>query len=1028
MASVNEMEASRSYMSHTMKPMKDEEDFKCYTDPEQSHSYDELDSLLGGDSVEDNEQNEDILIESENNIAEQIAKISTEHDYSHENNVVATSPYKPKSVSWSPHNEVQKFHDRSPLRSPFKEKRLNSLHVRRSITVPTSPKLATAKNGEKLYSCVTVPKEEVSQENDNKWKDRHVTKPLSPNLATAKNGPRCYSSVTDLKLEETEEKEDDKWKDRHVTKPLSPKFATAKNGPRCYSSVTEAKLVEEEDDKWKDRQVTVPTEFTFQASRKSYSCITAPKKEKVEEINTWIDRKITIPTSPKLATAKNGTKHYSSTKDQVQSLEVIVDTMSLSRSDEWKPTIPHEPKLRTLKKYGLRHYSQSPSSKESYTGWTENRDKWIADGVLRQTSPLSTRSLQLTVPAPFHLSLPSPKSRKSNAGIKEQSKHKFKARPLPFFSPSPKSTKESVPSIVPEPFKLSYEKKIETRSQSPAVDRVQAFKARPMPNFILRSVSPSPKGLESQQHQGTTPISTPRHKGKSNTPKPLGSSRRSSQARSQSATPSKRVPSPNTKSTKFRAKKMPDFSKPFVPRINSIPASPKRTKRSHPSPKPFRALPIPNSSKLYAPIKTLKLNEACSEEMKQHKEKEMRSVNINDVKTNQEKDVNDALSVLQAMQLKGFAAGQLEDTIVKLTDDCESNVLTESHAIDNKSHRTHHIEILHNITKESEKTPALVASQSIAEVKNSSNTLGMTQVYMQVKNQPNEEKIKLYASNESHSVDVTAKDNNIANECENTPLIAASQPKVEVKYSENNTSTTSGMTTSTAPPIEEQGISVRQVVDTKEKDPLELVMDRLNQSLGKLKEYEDAKMALSELTGSEMGKETKNLVAFTKASTDEEEKSIENTTARVDSLFSPLSLDSDADDESSTLSAKENNNIKEIEEQSLVSYKHYKLVDVNGDVDTRKNEINNNIMISSKERPLETTKNSSISNAVVQNQMADTVSSSSSSSSSKVDENKSSRSVGKLFDSQKFIYQLFCGSSSTRQPSPLTKRFIDNDK
>ena len=296
-----------------------------------------------------------------------------------------------------------------------------------------------------------------------------------------------------------------------------------------------------------------------------------------------------------------------------------------------------------------------------------------------------------TVPEPFHLSVYRKFARKKGQEVRDDSdvgRFRFRALPVPDFTYKPLCSACDIHLTVPFPFHLTLDdrlanrvvfhgtsrsnllarvqvecqiqkskserdllitktmqspqkssvapkvattrrtpKKTPPRSPMPNGSKVKNFKARPMPNFS-KPFSPSltKKNLSANKSNGMrSPLTPPRPKSFkakpmpnfsrpfSPTTNPVPSSpntynkRRGSNSPQTSPSPSIYGSSPSPRRKNFKAKAMPDFSKPFVPvKSSSAPSTPTGSTRriifKADDTKAFRAKPMPNFDKPFIPV------------------------------------------------------------------------------------------------------------------------------------------------------------------------------------------------------------------------------------------------------------------------------------------------------------------------------------------------------------------------------------------------------------------------------------------
>ena len=154
----------------------------------------------------------------------------------------------------------------------------------------------------------------------------------------------------------------------------------------------------------------------------------------------------------------------------------------------------------------------------------------------------------------------------------------FKARPMPNFS------KSFSPSLTKKNLSGNNSNGMRSPLTPP---RPKSFKAKPMPNFSRPSFSPTTSPVPS------SPNTYNRRRG-SNSPKT-------------SPSPNIYGSSPSPRRKNFKAKEMPDFSKPFVPvKSSSAPSTPTGSTRrivyKAENTKAFRAKPMPNFDKPFIPV------------------------------------------------------------------------------------------------------------------------------------------------------------------------------------------------------------------------------------------------------------------------------------------------------------------------------------------------------------------------------------------------------------------------------------------
>ncbi len=739
----------------------------------------------------------------------------------------------------------------------------------RNVTIPKPPRLATMeKNGDRLYSTVSPAKEVVAIV-ENNWKERHVTIPKTPRLATMeKNGERSYSTVSPAKeVIETV----DNWKDRQLTIPQPPRLATMeKNGDRLYSTVSPAKEVVETVDNWKNRQLTVPQPPRLATMEKngerSYSTV-SPAREVIETVDNWKNRQLTVPQPPRLSTMeKNGEKTYScscSSKEETEIPSLVHSMSSYSKSGERKPTIPQSPRLKTMEKYGDRTYSCAASPMRGihadYPAWTEYKERLIEQGILRESSP-SARPLKLTIPSPFHLSSPSPKTKKDIENISP--KYEFKALPLPNFSFNDTIQDRQKVVTVPEPFDLSCERSTSRpRSHSPQSKSKDTFRALPLPKHILRSLSPSPRAKKASIQSQSHPHHEPRARIEENseneenepynleaprvpdvmyaTPPtnavfftPLSNSSQKNDSRvlsekkltsppktkitsprsmnngksfapnARSITPKVRsiTPKPKSTGTRFKAKKMPDFSKPFVPkrRTETSPI----VKKVIPSPHShqFKARKMPDFAKPFTPKKRT-ADRAGSSRVKEEKN-QAQAINVNSLR--QESLCQEKEETNLKMQQNG-AEVECEPKQEKIEHNSISRKFDEedvaNHASNVKQTKDEHEAKLYEIQKAADEV------ESNTQMKQDSD------IAMHLEG----EVLTLPNCAAAESGDSKSKDTEEPQSEARTNDVSSNQLGVKEELTNQQTS---------------------EILD-----PLSLVMERLNRSLQKFQAYEEDKAA-----------------------------------------------------------------------------------------------------------------------------------------------------------------------------------------
>lgn len=589
--------------------------FEFFCDPEANVSYDELGSVLDDSSINSDAVGS-VLTDTTGN-RNNTNKIQLTKTFSSPSPTRNTKNRKPL-VRWSDENEQIIFQISPKVATTENSQKINVSDSERKREVVTHQSVDT--NDNKLSFKSPEKEKKVSDNNRvNKSRERKPTVPSAPKLSTGRNGERKYSCVKGPK---EEIKMVDKWKDRKLTIPNSPKLSTtAKYGERHYST-----------------------------SSSSNEEVDMLAKDSLSE--SWSEeRQLTSPSSPQLMTKKKyGMRNYSASpaprrkptmseyKDKmIETGELRSLPISRSDSSERKLTVPKAPELKTREKYGDRCYSSVSESSplrnkynnSEYSTWTEDKAKLLAHGHLRENSP-STKPLKLTVPEPFILSTPSPQKKTTTGKTVTASQPLINNRDRsnsPFLTRNLKCPEELQSDSKNKPRSLpSY---LRGRSYSPAIktksdvttransvdDRMNSpgsFKARGVPDFSKpwtpnkNSASPSPKSI-------------------------------------------KLVTSPN----QFRARRMPDFSKPFKPVI---------TKSSEKIHKPvylivnsnhFKARDMPDFSKPFTP-KT-KVNEAV------------------DVKGETEGDqIDDSKSVCEDDNIKCNATNLENDDDAEKTQDGEN--------------------------------------------------------------------------------------------------------------------------------------------------------------------------------------------------------------------------------------------------------------------------------------------------------------------------------------------------------------------
>ncbi len=587
--------------NHQLGKSGNNSSFEFFYDPEVNVSYDELGSVLD-DSTANSDAMESVLTDTtgnRNNTNKIRNKIQITKTFSSPSPTRNTKNRKKALVRWSDENEQIIFQISPKNATSENSQKINASDSegRKEVVIHQSVNA----NDKELSVKSPVKEKKVNNNKGKKSEERKPTVLSPPKLHTGRNGQKIYSCVKGPK---EEIKMVDKWKDRKLTVPNSPKLSTtAKYGERHYSSSSSS-----------NEEVDMLTKDSLSKS--------------------WSDeRQLTSPSSPQLMTKKKyGMRNYSAspapTRKPTMSeyKDKMIETgelrsLSISRSDssERKLTVPMAPELKTREKYGDRCYSsvsESSPLRNKYnnadysTGtWTEDKAKLLTHGHLRENSP-STKPLKLTVPKPFVLSTPSPQKKsktektvtasqpliytrdRSNSpfltrNLKDpeeiQSDSKNKPRSLPSFLRS----RSYSPAIKTKSDLTTRANSVDNRTNSPG-----SFKARGVPDFSKpftpnkNSTSPSPKSI-------------------------------------------KLVSSPN----QFRARRMPDFSNPFKPVI---------TKSSKKTQKPvylivdsnqFKARDMPDFSKPFTP-KT-KANEAVNVKV------EMEGDQIEDSKSVCEVDNND---------------------------------------------------------------------------------------------------------------------------------------------------------------------------------------------------------------------------------------------------------------------------------------------------------------------------------------------------------------------------------------------------
>lgn len=295
-----------------------------------------------------------------------------------------------------------------------------------------------------------------------------------------------------------------------------------------------------------------------------------------------------------------------------------------------------------------------------------------------------------TVPEPFHLSVYRKFAKKKGQEVRDDSdvgRFRFRALPVPDFTYKPLRSACDIHLTVPFPFHLTLDDRLANRivfhgtSRSNLLARVQVecqiqkskserdllktktkqspqkstvapkvattrrtpkktpprspmpngskgknFKARPMPNFS-KPFSPSltKKNLSANNGNGMrSPLTPPRPKSFKAKPMPIFSRpfspttspvpsspntynrRHGSNSPKKSPSPNIYGSSPSPRRKNFKAKEMPDFSKPFIPvKSSSAPSTPTGSTRrivfKADDTKAFRAKPMPNFDKPFIP-------------------------------------------------------------------------------------------------------------------------------------------------------------------------------------------------------------------------------------------------------------------------------------------------------------------------------------------------------------------------------------------------------------------------------------------
>ena len=392
---------------------------------------------------------------------------------------------------------------------------------RRKTTIPKGPTLKTEQlHGAKQYSGASFRDEtKESPQPKMDYKTKPLTVPKTPNLLSKKKlGNRRYSGVGGMQkivtaVEEKQRQREIDYKTKTLTIAKAPKLSTtAKHGERKYSGVG-----------------------------------TRIDKEKVnQEVVKKIDyktKKPTVPQAPKLnTTAKHGERTYSAVGKRHEETVTITEPIDKPVIDykTKKPTVPHAPKLNTTAKHGERTYSAVGKRNEEVKVMPEPIEKPVIDYKTKKP----------TVPHAPKLNTTAKHGERKYSAVGKRNEKVFSPQERKLGWTNRKAT-------VPKSFNLSTAERSPRKKKDDDVEDMYTFKAMPIMPGILDE---------------NRTVSRKVSKRVPTVPKPF-------RLQTEERIPEK-IKNTNPKERKkrysfkkFRARPVPDFTRPSIVQTPSKPAT-----------------------------------------------------------------------------------------------------------------------------------------------------------------------------------------------------------------------------------------------------------------------------------------------------------------------------------------------------------------------------------------------------------------------------------------------------------------------